>query len=154
MDFIRPREIALYVIAACSVFACATGTTAPKGGGDGGDDTWGGSVASSSSSNSSSSSSSGGATKCDASASDCTTCRDCSRAMPDGLCVTEYDNCNNSAECVDFATCINNCADGDTVCYDDCGSFFPSGKTTFDLYASCVICTDCFVKCDGASACM
>jgi hypothetical protein len=68
--------------------------------------------------------------------------------------VTEYDDCLANTDCVEFATCIQNCTAGDTACYSDCESFYPAGIPPFDTYVSCVICTDCYVKCDGATDCI
>ena len=159
MNFIRPREIFVYVIAACTVFACATGSTNTGGGGEGGDDSWGGPSSSSKSSSgsgggSSSSSGSGGPTVCDSTSADCSTCITCSRTGADGLCGKPYNDCLANTDCTDFATCVANCADGDMVCTSNCESFYPTGVPIFDAYASCVICQDCYVICDGASSCM
>ncbi len=156
MNFSWPRETIVYVIAACSVFACATGSTSPSGGGgengEGGD-SWGGSGSSSSvsgSGSSGSSGSSGGMTTCDKNSIDCSSCGSCSRTT--GLCVSQYDDCLANSDCVAFATCISECPDGDTLCYSDCESFYPVGLSLFDVYAECVVCTDCYVNCDGASS--
>lgn len=157
MKFIRLREVVVCVVAACSVYACATGTTSPGGdgaGGDGGEE-WGGPVGSASSSSSGSTSSgSSGSTVCDTNSADCTACIDCSRKTADGLCVDKYDACLANTDCTAFAQCFSGCADGDTICTSDCESFYPIGKMIFDVYASCVICQDCYVKCDGAGVCM
>lgn len=155
MKFISPRETIVYVIAACSVFACAKGSTDPTGGGggEGGDDNWGGQASSSSASgsgSSGSSSGSGGVTKCDMSSADCSSCGACSRET--GKCVSQYADCAASTDCMDFVSCAANCADGDTLCFSDCQSFYPSGASIFDTYVECVVCTDCYVNCDGATA--
>jgi hypothetical protein len=55
--------------------------------------------------------------------------------------------------CFDFATCISNCASGDTVCTSNCESSYPTGVPIFDTYASCVICQDCYGICGGAMSC-
>lgn len=163
MNVVRFREIIACMIAACSVYACATGSTSPGGGGGGeGGDSWGGptsgpsSSASGSSGSGSSGSSSGlpGSTVCDTTAADCTTCVDCSRESADGICVDVFNDCVNDANCVDFASCLTTCADGDTVCTTGCEDAYPTGVPIYDTYASCVICQDCYVKCDGASVCM
>jgi len=159
MHFKWPRETIVYIIAACTVFACATGSTSPSGGGEDGEggDSWGGqgpssSASGSSSSGSSGSSGSGGVTTCDMQSADCSTCSSCSRETADGKCGSQYDDCLANSDCVAFATCFSNCPDGDTLCFSDCESFYPVGVSLFDIYATCVICTDCYVKCDGATA--
>jgi hypothetical protein len=158
MNVVRFREIIACIIAACSVYACATGSTSPGGGGGGeGGDSWGGPAtgpSSSASGSSGSSSGSSGSTVCDMTTADCTACVTCSRESADGICVDVFNDCLNDTNCVDFASCINTCADGDTVCTTGCEDAYPTGVPIFDTYASCVICQDCFVKCDGASACM
>jgi hypothetical protein len=158
MNRVRPIVIVAYFSAALALFACAQGTT-QTGGGEGGEggESWGGpgsSSTSSSGSSSSSSSSSGGPTVCEMNSTDCMACSSCSRMTADGLCQSVFQDCLNNTECVDFAACINDCASGDTLCYSDCESFYPAGMVIFDVYASCVICQDCYVDCDGASACM
>lgn len=151
MNFIRPREISVYVMAACTVIACAQGTTSTGGGGAGGEDTWGSPASGSSSS--SSSSGSGGPTTCDMNSVDCPECIACSRGTADGLCGKQYNDCLANMECVNFASCISECADGDTACTSTCEGLHPTGIPIFDVYASCVICQDCYGMCDGASAC-
>lgn len=156
MMSVRMSKPWLYPLFALVLFACAQGTTQPNGGGDGeGGDSWGGPGSSSSASGSSSSGAGGApvATTCDMKSADCTACASCSRGTADGLCVSQYDACLADFDCVDFATCLQNCASGDTVCYSDCESFYPAGIPPFDTYVLCVACTDCYVNCDGATSC-
>jgi hypothetical protein len=162
MNVVRFREVIACIIAACSVYACATGSTSPSGGGGGeGGDSWGGpatgsssSASGSSGSGSGSSGSSSGGTVCDTTSADCTACVTCSRDPADGLCASQWDACLNDFDCYDFLTCLQACPSGDTVCTGNCESVYAAGVPLFDVYASCVICQDCFVKCDGAGACM
>ncbi|MBK9258341.1 MAG: hypothetical protein IPM54_00720 [Polyangiaceae bacterium] len=158
MKRIRSMIIVANVSAALALFACAEGSTKQGGGGgDGGDDGWANAASSSSSSSgsgSSSSSGSGGPTVCDTTSADCAACVTCSRESADGLCVDVFQNCVANSACVDFAGCIADCPDGDTVCTTGCEDSYPTGVPIFDVYASCVICQDCYVKCEGAEACM
>ncbi len=152
MHVIRPRELIVAMFAMSSVFACATGgPNGPDGAGGQGGDEWGGSTASSSSSSSSSSS---GAPVCDTISTTCSACTDCSRKSADGLCVDKYNDCLGNMPCFEYAKCVGNCMDGDKVCLSNCESFYPTGIPIYDAYVSCVLCQDCYVKCDGASVCM
>ncbi|HVK84359.1 MAG TPA: hypothetical protein VM513_09640 [Kofleriaceae bacterium] len=85
--------------------------------------------------------------------SDCSTCSACSRETANGLCSSEYAACIDSLDCGYFITCIDGCADGDTACFTSCETSYPTGESIFNDYASCVICNDCYVRCDGASSC-
>jgi len=164
MDVVRVREIIVCILAACTVYACATGTSSPGGGGEGGEggDSWGGPASgsttsgsgSSGSGSSGSSSGSPGSTVCDLTSLDCPTCVTCSRESADGLCVDVFNDCLADMNCVDFASCINACADGDTVCTTGCEDTYPTGVPIFDTYASCVICQDCYTNCGGVDVCM
>jgi hypothetical protein len=164
MDVVRVREVIVCILAACTVYACATGSTSPTGGGEGGEggDSWGGPAngsttsgsGSSGSGSSGSSSGSSGSTVCDTTSTDCPSCATCSREGIDGLCVTDYNNCVNDFDCYDFLSCLASCPSGDTACTDSCEITYAAGIPLFDTYASCVICNDCYVKCDGASVCM
>lgn len=155
MHFVRPRELVVAIFAMGSMFACATGgPSGPDGsGGQGGDD-WGGSTTTSSSSSTSSSSGSSGNSVCDTTSPTCTACTDCSRKSADGLCVDKYNDCLGNMPCFEYAKCVGTCMDGDKVCLSNCESFYPTGIPIYDAYVSCVICQDCYVKCDGASVCM
>ncbi|MDC0742679.1 hypothetical protein [Polyangium mundeleinium] len=155
----------IFVIAcsflALNVFACATGSTGGVGGGGGeGGDDWGGPGPSSSSSSSGSGGSGGSGgggvpmTTCDMNSMDCSTCSACSGTTADGLCNAETQACNNSIDCGDFLTCIDGCADGDSACYTSCETAYPTGYSIFNDYASCVICNDCYVRCNGADSCI
>jgi hypothetical protein len=158
MNVVRLREIIVCIMAACSVYACATGSTSPPGGegGEGGDG-WGGPTSgpsSSASGSSGSSSGSSGSTVCDTKSTNCQDCVTCSRESADGICVDVFNDCLADQNCVDFATCISGCADGDTLCTSGCEDSYPTGVPIFDVYASCVICQDCAINCDAANACM
>jgi len=151
---------------ALTVFACAKGSTGGAGGsgGEGGDD-WGGQGPGPSSSSSGSGGTGGGTggtggtggggnnTVCDTTSADCSTCSTCSRETADGLCNAEFAACIDSLDCNDFLTCVQGCPDNDDVCYTSCESSYPTGAAIFNDYASCVICGDCYVRCDGANAC-
>lgn len=154
MKPVRPVLILVHLSVALALFACAEGSTKIGGsGGGGGDGTWGGSSSSSSSGTGSSSSGSGGLTVRDAKSADCSACVTCSRESADGLCTGVFQDCLDNTACVDFAGCLADCADGDTVCTSNCESYYPAGVSTFDVYASCVVCQDCYVACDGATGC-
>ncbi|HVK71066.1 MAG TPA: latent transforming growth factor beta-binding protein, partial [Polyangium sp.] len=77
-----------------------------------------------------------------------------SRESADGLCSSEYAACVDSIDCGDFLTCANGCAEGDSACYTSCETSYPTGSSIFNDYASCVICNDCYVLCDGAGSCI
>lgn len=155
MYVVRPREIIVCILAASAAFTCAEGQQ-PGGGGAGGEDTWGPSASSSvsSSNGSSSTSGSGGTSTCEAKSTTCSECIECSRKTADGLCTGKYDACLANSDCVNYASCVGNCMDGDAVCKSNCESFYPTGIPIYDAYVSCVICQDCYGKCDGASSCM
>jgi hypothetical protein len=135
------------------LFACARGT----GRGDGDDDddgagggAWGaGSGVSTSTSTSTSGSTGSGTSLCDGMAV-CATCAECSRNS--GACAPLWSNCSNNLDCVDYNNCVAGCADGDTLCLTDCDSFYPAGSEVFGIYADCVVCQDCYVDCEGATA--
>ncbi len=160
---IRPLHILFYVGTIVALVACATGTEKPTGdngeGGEGGD--WGGGATSSSSSSGGTAGGGTGGgggsvtptTTCDINAADCTACITCSRETADGLCNVEAQNCFNDIECTDYIACFQACADGDTACLNSCDAIYPSGLDLFNVYASCVICKDCPVNCDAATAC-
>lgn len=151
MNVVRPKELIVAIFATANMLACAPGgPSGPGAGGQGGDDS-GNATASSSSSTSSSSSS--GSPVCDTKSVTCTECTDCSRKSADGLCVTKYNNCLGNMPCVEYAKCVGTCMDGDKVCLSNCESFWPTGIPIYDAYVSCVICQDCYVKCDGANLC-
>ena len=70
------------------------------------------------------------------------------------MCANQYDACVNSLDCGDYDYCISLCATNDTLCYDDCSFYYPVGEQEWLTWATCVVCTDCYVDCDGASACL
>ncbi|MDI1448850.1 hypothetical protein [Polyangium sp. 6x1] len=146
---------------ALSLFACAKGSTGGGFGGSGGEggDDWGGpgpgsssssggGGGSSSSSSSSSSSGSGGSSACD-NKGVCSDCADC--ASTTGSCVGVYNACNANTSCLNLATCIGNCLDGDDVCVDNCASTYSAGIDDLVAYQDCVVCVGCPVDCDAAT---
>jgi hypothetical protein len=154
MTLMRP----IYAVACSlvfSLFACATGTTG-GGGGSGGEDDWGGPSGPASSSATGGGGGTGGGspvTYCDINNIDCTTCVNCSRSSADGQCNGVYQDCLNNIECTDFITCLNGCPPDDATCEANCEAVYPTGTQLFNFYASCVICNDCYVLCEGAKSC-
>lgn len=153
MVFSRPLIVAAFAGLSLSLFACARASTG-GGGGSGGEEDWTtAGPTGSSSGTGSTGSGGGGATFCDTKSADCTACIDCSRGTADGLCQAVYNDCLNEVDCTDYSTCLNACAQGDTLCQMNCDSVHSLGSSLFGTYASCVICQDCYVLCDGATSC-
>lgn len=137
-----------------SLFACAKGTTGGVGGAGGGEQWTTGPTTTSSSSSGAGGKGGSGPTYCDTNSVDCTACIDCSRKTADGLCQQVYNDCLAEIDCTDYSTCLNGCAQGDTACQMACDSMHALGSQLFGIYASCVICQDCYALCDGATSCM
>ena len=152
MNSLRLRGIIVGLIVACSTSNCGEGTE--QGSSGAGGEGQGSSGSSSASSSSSSTTSSGGMTKCDTQATSCAGCVECSRKSADGLCVTKYNNCLDSQACYAYAMCVATCIDGDAACKSLCEDHNPTGVPIYDVYVTCVVCQDCYLICDGASACM
>jgi hypothetical protein len=117
--------------------SCVSGVT---GGGGGGPSTGEGGA-------SSSGSSSGGTASCGTvpdlleSATQNVDCVPCIEGTLDGG--GSGTNCCQTAgactgDCVSYASCVQQCAAGDTTCTGNCQNQFPSGIGDYDQYATCV----------------
>jgi hypothetical protein len=78
-------------------------------------------------------------------------CGDC--AVNGGVCSTQYANCVNNPDCINYNNCAANCPAGDQVCLDNCATSFPTGAQIFDQLALCIICDACFISCGSDPAC-
>lgn len=152
MFFQRSILAAAFASLALSLFACAKGLTGGVGGAGGGEEWSTGPTTTSSSSSGGQGGS--GATFCDTNSTTCGQCEDCSKLTADGLCQVPYNDCQNEIDCTDYITCLNGCAQGDTACQTSCDTAHSLGSQLFGIYASCVICQDCYVVCGGADVCM
>ncbi|MEZ4444063.1 MAG: hypothetical protein R3B72_33635 [Polyangiaceae bacterium] len=95
---------------------------------------------------------SGGGTTTGGSCDDTGVCGTCQTCADASACVSQYNTCLNSFDCLDYNACIDTCVD--QLCYDDCGYYYPVGESQFLDYAVCVVCGACYNDCDGASACI
>jgi hypothetical protein len=55
----------------------------------------------------------------------------------DQKCCAEYSACNASPACVTYATCLNNCAVGDTKCEQACATATPAGVPIYNKLDLC-----------------
>jgi hypothetical protein len=67
-----------------------------------------------------------------------------------GDCAAEYHTCERMFECIDFAACHDACAD--PACVSACADANPVWAGLYDAMFTCMICQQCSVACDGASA--
>lgn len=122
----------------------------------------GGDTTASSGSSSSTSSSGGGgsgqggagggaALTCDAQSLACDGASGCQTCARDGACKPDLDACTANPECVALNNCFGMCeampAAEQPACRTQCRTDHPSGATTYDAIALCVICEQCPTSC-------
>jgi hypothetical protein len=76
-------------------------------------------------------------------------CVACAEAF---MCKSQLNQCNMSLQCRQYGQCIAQCAQGDDACVSDCAFQFPDGSSKYDELLTCVICENCPVQCEAASA--
>lgn len=69
-------------------------------------------------------------------------------ACVDARCAAETSACASNTACRALISCIVECADGDTVCLDQCVNAFPTGAGVLSELISCVD-SECPAECNG-----
>ena len=70
---------------------------------------------------------------------DCNACVQCSIGSG-GACESLQQICIANPECATIDSCSGQCADGDTICYDNCYFAHPDGQSDWDAVDVCLFC--------------
>jgi hypothetical protein len=71
-------------------------------------------------------------------------CLACAR---DTTCGQANAACNQSADCVDYESCVAQCDVSSAPCRDACASQFPEGASVFAVFIGCELCGPCATAC-------
>ncbi len=69
-------------------------------------------------------------------------CQNCFDGPANSACGALNEACNNSVECIDYASCLTNCNDQQPCC-NGCEAQFPSGAKQYAEIVSCFVCQTC-----------
>ena len=64
-----------------------------------------------------------------------------------GQCAGLQSECFNSDACLDFATCLDPCAQQGQACIDQCKASFPAGVSPYAAIFDCIRCEVCPIDC-------
>jgi hypothetical protein len=63
------------------------------------------------------------------------------------LCKSLYQACSANSDCTAYESCLAACAQGDTVCEDNCATAHPTGSALYLNFSSCVCSNACTTQC-------
>jgi hypothetical protein len=67
-------------------------------------------------------------------------------------CADAYQTCFDDPSCVDYATCLDQCAEGDDVCAADCVAIsLEASVAAYEALIGCVLCDQCADPCGTPS---
>lgn len=80
-------------------------------------------------------------------------CTDCIKCSQTDLCMAEWQAYGTDAQYMMFLSCNQACTSGDTACFDNCDTMYPSASAKFQTAISCSVCQECVGNCDAANSC-